>query len=170
MFDKMGVRVTESGDRRETVLIDAEGDQIFETFDSEGTFRYVRGTGKYAGGVVYAALLYGYIGAVQFLHVLRAVITLRVLAPPSYANFAKVGTIAIAIVEMTKAIPNHLDLGMARRLQLVRRFVIRALRKRPRQDMIMPGAMLVACRLAGLSALAHYAGVDARLLRLRRAL
>jgi hypothetical protein len=49
MFDKMGVRVTESGDRRETVLIDAEGDQIFEAFESEGTFRYVRGTGKYAG-------------------------------------------------------------------------------------------------------------------------
>ena len=50
MFDKMGVRVTESGDRRETVLIDAEGDQIFETWeDGLGTFRYVRGTGKYAG-------------------------------------------------------------------------------------------------------------------------
>ena len=49
MFDKMGIRVTESGDRRETVLIDAEGDQIFETFEISGTFRYVRGTGKYAG-------------------------------------------------------------------------------------------------------------------------
>jgi hypothetical protein len=48
MFDKMGVRITESGDRRETVLIDAEGDRIFETFDCD-TFHYVRRTGKYAG-------------------------------------------------------------------------------------------------------------------------
>jgi hypothetical protein len=49
MFDRMGVRTTESGDRRETVLIDDEGDQIFATFDESGTFQYVRGTGKYAG-------------------------------------------------------------------------------------------------------------------------
>jgi dienelactone hydrolase len=49
MFDKMGVRITESGDHRETVLIDAEGDQVFITFESDGTFRYVRGTGQYAG-------------------------------------------------------------------------------------------------------------------------
>jgi hypothetical protein len=49
MFDRMGVRTTESGDRRETVLIDEEGDQVFSTFASGGTFRYVRGTGKYAG-------------------------------------------------------------------------------------------------------------------------
>ena len=48
MFDKMGVRTTESGDRRETVLIDDDGDQIFSTFEL-GTFRYVRRTGKYAG-------------------------------------------------------------------------------------------------------------------------
>jgi hypothetical protein len=50
MFDKMGVRTTDSGGRGETVLIDAEGDQIFATWeDGLGTFHYVRGTGKYAG-------------------------------------------------------------------------------------------------------------------------
>jgi hypothetical protein len=47
MFDKMGVLTSLS--REETTLIDADGDQIFETYDHSGAFRYVRGTGKYSG-------------------------------------------------------------------------------------------------------------------------
>jgi hypothetical protein len=58
MFDRMAVRSTyRGGNRGDVVMMDADGDQIFATWELEvtpsathgGPWRWVRGTGKYDG-------------------------------------------------------------------------------------------------------------------------
>jgi hypothetical protein len=53
-FDKMGVLATDLDGHGDSVMIDAEGDQIFTAWELgvspyAGVFHYVRGTGKYLG-------------------------------------------------------------------------------------------------------------------------